>query len=108
MLEQNRRAVVRDSLGVGLAVGAYGVAFGAVSVAAGLSVLETSLLSLLAFTGGTQFAVVSVVSGGGTLATALGGGLLLGARNTLYAMRLAAPVAGARPAAVRGGTGHDR
>jgi predicted branched-subunit amino acid permease len=89
MLEQSRRAVVRDSLGVGLAVGAYGVAFGAASVAAGLSVLETSLLSLLAFTGGTQFAVVGVVSGGGTLATALGGGLLLGARNTLYAMRLA-------------------
>jgi predicted branched-subunit amino acid permease len=89
MLEQSRRAVVRDSLGVGLAVGAYGVAFGAASVAAGLSVLETSLLSLLAFTGGTQFAVVGVVSSGGTLATALGGGLLLGARNTLYAMRLA-------------------
>ena len=81
--------MVRDSLGVGLAVGAYGVAFGAASVAAGLSVLQTCLLSLLAFTGGTQFAVVGVVSGGGTLATALGGGLLLGARNTLYAMRLA-------------------
>lgn len=89
MLEESPRAVVRDSLGVGLAVGAYGVAFGAASVAAGLSVLQTSLLSLLAFTGGTQFAVVGVVTGGGTLATALGGGLLLGARNTLYAMRLA-------------------
>jgi branched chain amino acid efflux pump len=58
-------------------------------VAAGLSVLQTSLLSLLACTGGTQFAVVGVVTGGGTLGTALGGGLLLGARNTLYAMRLA-------------------
>jgi len=89
VLEESPRAVVRDSLGVGLAVGAYGVAFGAASVAAGLSVLQTSVLSLLAFTGGTQFAVVGVVSGGGTLATALGGGLLLGARNTLYAMRLA-------------------
>jgi predicted branched-subunit amino acid permease len=89
VLEESRRAAVRDSLGVGLAVGAYGVAFGAASVAAGLSVLQTSLLSLLAFTGGTQFAVVGVVSGGGTLGTALGGGLLLGARNTLYAMRLA-------------------
>lgn len=89
MLEQTPRAVVRDSLGVGVAVGAYGVAFGAASVAAGLSVLQTSLLSLLAFTGGTQFAVVGVVSGGGTLATALTSGLLLGSRNTLYAMRLA-------------------
>jgi predicted branched-subunit amino acid permease len=83
-----RRAVIRDSLGVGLAVGAYGFAFGAASVAAGLSVLQTCLLSLLTFTGGTQFAVVGVVAGGGTLAAALGGGLLLGSRNMLYAMRL--------------------
>jgi predicted branched-subunit amino acid permease len=82
------RAVIRDSVGVGVAVGAYGFAFGAASVAAGLSVLQTCLLSLLTFTGGTQFAVVSVVAGGGTLAAALGSGLLLGSRNSLYAMRL--------------------
>jgi predicted branched-subunit amino acid permease len=84
-----RRAVIRNALGVGVAVGAYGVAFGAASVSAGLSVLQTCLLSLLAFTGGTQFAVVGVVAGGGTVAAALGSGLLLGSRNTLYAMRLA-------------------
>jgi predicted branched-subunit amino acid permease len=54
----NRRAVIRNSLSVGLAVGAYGVAFGAASVGAGLSVAQTVLLSLFAFTGGTQFAVV--------------------------------------------------
>lgn len=83
------RGVIRDSLGVGLAVGAYGVAFGAAGVAAGLSVLQTCLLSLLAFTGGTQFAVVGVLAGGGTVVAALSSGLLLGARNTLYAMRLA-------------------
>jgi predicted branched-subunit amino acid permease len=82
------RGVIRDSLGVGLAVGAYGFAFGAASVAAGLSALQTCLLSLLAFTGGTQFAVVGVVAGGGSTAAALAGGLLLGSRNSLYAMRL--------------------
>jgi predicted branched-subunit amino acid permease len=87
--DTDRAAVVRNSLGVGVAVGAYGVAFGAASVAAGLSVLQTCLLSLLAFTGGTQFAVVGVVVGGGSLAAALGSGLLLASRNTLYAMRLA-------------------
>ncbi|MGI8677243.1 MAG: AzlC family ABC transporter permease [Jatrophihabitans sp.] len=80
---------MRDSLGVGLAVGAYGFAFGAASVAAGLSVLQSCLLSLFAFTGGTQFAIVGVIAGGGGLAAALAGGLLLGSRNTLYAMRLA-------------------
>jgi len=76
-------------LGVGVAVGVYGFAFGAASIAAGLSVLQTCLLSLFAFTGGTQFAVVGVLAGGGTLAAALSSGLLLGLRNTLYAMRLA-------------------
>jgi len=76
-------------LGVGVAVGVYGFAFGAASIAAGLSVLQTCLLSLFAFTGGTQFAVVGVLAGGGTLAAALSSGLLLGSRNTLYAMRLA-------------------
>lgn len=83
------RSVVRNCLGVGIAVGAYGFAFGAASAAAGLSTLQTCLLSLLAFTGGTQFAVVGVVAGGGGLAAALGSGLLLGSRNALYAMRLA-------------------
>jgi len=84
-----RRGVVRDCLGVGLAVGAYGIAFGAASVAAGLSVLQTCLLSLFAFTGGTQFAVVGVIAAGGGIAAALSNGLLLGSRNMLYAMRLA-------------------
>jgi len=87
--DADRRSAVRDSLGVGLAVGAYGFAFGAASVAAGLSVLQTCLLSLLAFTGGTQFAVIGVIAGGGSPGAALAGGLLLGSRNTLYAMRLA-------------------
>ena len=89
MSDPARSATVRDSIGVGIAVGAYGFAFGAASVSAGLSLLQTCLLSLFAFTGGTQFAVVGVVAGGGGLAAALPSGLLLGARNTLYAMRLA-------------------
>jgi 4-azaleucine resistance transporter AzlC len=84
-----RPVVIRNAVGVGFAVGAYGFAFGAASVSAGLSTLQTCLLSLLAFTGGTQFAVVGVIAGGGAVPAALGSGLLLGARNTLYAMRLA-------------------
>ena len=80
---------MRDSLSVGVAVGAYGVAFGAASVAAGLSVAQTALMSLLAFTGGSQFAVIGVVAGGGSMLAAVGGAWLLGARNTVYAMRLA-------------------
>ncbi|MDQ2837255.1 MAG: AzlC family ABC transporter permease [Actinomycetota bacterium] len=83
-----RRQTIRDSLGVGMAVGGYGVAFGAASVAAGFSPAQTSVSSLLTFTGGTQFAIAGVIAGGGTAAAALGSGYLLGARNTFYALRL--------------------
>lgn len=87
--DAQQRKAIRSSVTLGVAVGTYGVAFGAASVAAGLSVLQTCLLSLFAFTGGSQFAVVGVVAGGGSPAAALTSGLLLGSRNTLYAMRLA-------------------
>ena len=83
-----RRRVITDSLGVGVAVGGYGVAFGAASVAAGFTPAQTSVSSLLTFTGGTQFAIAGVIAGGGTAAAALSSGYLLGARNTLYAVRL--------------------
>lgn len=86
--EDDRRKVIRDSAGVGLAVGVYGVAFGAASVAAGFTPAQTSVSSLLTFTGGSQFAIAGVVAGGGSALAALGSGYLLGSRNTLYALRL--------------------
>ena len=55
----------RQALSVGLATGAYGVSFGALSVAAGFDVLQTQALSALLFTGGSQFAIVSVIGAGG-------------------------------------------
>jgi predicted branched-subunit amino acid permease len=92
---RERAGIVRDSLGVGLATGTYGISFGAVSVAAGLSVTQTCALSLLVFTGASQFALVGVLAaGGGPFAAALTG-LLLGTRNTLYGLRLA-PLLGFR------------
>ena len=86
---RERRGIVRDSLGVGLATGAYGVSFGAVSVAAGLSVAQTCALSLLMFTGASQFALVGVVAAGGAPVSGALTALLLGTRNTLYGLRLA-------------------
>lgn len=88
MEQPPQRRAVRDSLGVGIAVGVYGVAFGAASVAAGFTPAQTSVSSLLTFTGGSQFAIAGVIAGGGTALAALGSGFLLGARNTLYALRL--------------------
>ena len=84
-----RAAIVRDSLGVVLATGTYGVSFGAVSVTSGLDVLQTCALSLLMFTGASQFAFVGVLASGGSPFAGAGAALLLGTRNTLYGLRLA-------------------
>ena len=81
--------MLRDALGIGLAVGAYGLSFGAAAVTAGLSVLQACALSLLVFTGASQFALVGVLGAGGSAVSAVAGAALLGTRNLLYAVRLA-------------------
>lgn len=86
---QQDRAAIRQGLSVGLATGAYGVSFGALSVASGLDVWQTCLLSLLMFTGGSQFAFIGVIAGGGAGPAAAATALLLGVRNTLYSLQLA-------------------
>lgn len=83
-----RRQVQRQALSVGLATGAYGVSFGALGVAAGLSVLQTCALSVLLFSGGSQFAFVGIVGGGGSGAAAVATSTLLGLRNGLYGLQL--------------------
>jgi 4-azaleucine resistance transporter AzlC len=64
------------------------VSFGALSVAAGLSIVQTCALSVLVFTGGSQFAFVGVVAGGGNPLSGAASAILLGARNGLYGVRL--------------------
>lgn len=85
----SHRTIVRDGITVGIATGAYGISFGAISVAAGLSVLQTCALSALVFTGASQFALVGVVAAGGAPLSGAVTALLLGSRNTLYGLRLA-------------------
>lgn len=79
---------MRDALGVGLATGAYGLSFGAIGVASGLSVAQTSATSVLMFTGASQFALVGVLAAGGAAPAATVTAVLLGARNALYGLRL--------------------
>jgi predicted branched-subunit amino acid permease len=81
--------VIRDALGIGVATGAYALSFGAISTAAGLSLLQTCALSLLMFTGASQFALVGVVGAGGSVWAGAATAALLGSRNALYGMRLA-------------------
>ncbi|WP_124055345.1 AzlC family ABC transporter permease [Arcanobacterium ihumii] len=79
--------VKKIAASVSLATGLYGISFGALSVASGLSVLQTVALSLLMFTGGSQFAFIGVIGTGGAGSTAVGASTLLGVRNAVYGMQ---------------------
>lgn len=81
-------AVERDALAIGVATGVYGVSFGVLAVAAGLSVAQACAMSALVFTGASQFAVVGVLGAGGGALAALAPALLLAARNALYGLAL--------------------
>nr|WP_231916068.1 AzlC family ABC transporter permease [Microbacterium karelineae] len=84
------RRAWRDGAAVAVATSAYGVSFGALAVAAGLDVWQACVLSLLMFTGGSQFAFIGVIASGGLAAApaAIASAALLGARNVVYAVRM--------------------
>ena len=84
-----KRATATASLSVSFTVGLYGIAFGAAGIAAEFSLLQTCLLSLLTFSGASQFAVVGVMGAGGSAISAISTASLLGIRNSLYGLRLA-------------------
>jgi predicted branched-subunit amino acid permease len=79
----------RDSLSVSITVGAYGTAFGAAAVANGFSLLQTCLLSLLTFSGASQFAVIGVLGAGGGALSGIATASLLGIRNGVYGVIMA-------------------
>jgi predicted branched-subunit amino acid permease len=84
-----RARLVRTAVSIGVASGAYGISLGALGVAAGLSVAQTCAMSVLVFTGGSQFALVGVIGGGGAAASGAASAILLGVRNGVYGVRLA-------------------
>ena len=79
----------RTGLSVAFTVGLYGAAFGAAAVTAGFSVLQSCLLSLLLFSGASQFAVVGIMGAGGAAISAIATATLLGFRNALYGLQMA-------------------
>ena len=79
----------RDSFSVSFTVGLYGTAFGAAAVANGFSVLQSCLLSLLTFSGASQFAVIGVLGAGGGAISGIATASLLGIRNGLYGVIMA-------------------
>ncbi|GGE85090.1 AzlC family ABC transporter permease [Mycetocola zhadangensis] len=90
------QVATRQGIAVGIATAAYGVSFGALAVAAGLDIWQTCVLSLLMFTGGSQFALVGVLATGGVSAgpAAITSAILLGSRNAAYGMRMKPIVGG--------------
>ncbi|WP_155849409.1 AzlC family ABC transporter permease [Arthrobacter sp. H20] len=83
---------VRVGLSIAVATGLYGISFGALSVSSGFDIWQTIALSLLLFSGGSQFAFIGVVGGGGTGAAAMTAASLLGIRNAVYGMQMSALV----------------
>lgn len=79
---------VKVGLSIAVATGLYGLSFGALSVSAGLDLWQTMALSLLLFSGGSQFAFIGVIAGGGSGLSALSASALLGIRNGVYGMQL--------------------
>jgi len=82
------RPVVVAGLTLGAAVGVFAISFGVGAVSAGASVAQTCVMSLLVFTGASQFSAVSVIGAGGSPASALGGALILAARNGVYGLTM--------------------
>jgi predicted branched-subunit amino acid permease len=82
------RRIRNRALTIGVSVVPFGLSFGALSVQAHLALAQVCFLSLVLFSGASQFALVSIISGGGSLFSAVGTALLLGARNGLYGARL--------------------
>lgn len=103
MSPAERAAVLRAAIGIGLYAGAFGVSFGAVSTGSGFTVGQTSLLSLVMFSGASQFAFVGVAAAGSPWA-AVAASLLLAVRNGFYGVTLTEIL---RPRGVRRlGTAH--
>lgn len=87
-LHEDEGAVKKDAVSLSIATGVYGVSFGALAVAAGLDTWQAMALSLILFSGGSQFAVVGVLGAGGTGASAVATSTLLGVRNSVYGLQM--------------------
>ena len=79
-----RGMILRAAISIGLYAMAFGASFGAISVGSGLSLGQTVVLSLVMFTGASQFAFVGVAASGGSPVAAVPAALLLGVRNAFY------------------------
>ena len=79
-----RAAILRAAIGIGLYAAAFGASFGAVAVGSGITLAQAMVLSLVMFSGASQFAFVGVATAAGSPFVAVPAALLLGVRNAFY------------------------
>ncbi len=83
------RTILAASLTLSGAVGIFAIAFGVLAVSAGASIAQACALSVFTFTGASQLSAVGVIATGGSASAAVGGALMLAARNAVYGLALA-------------------
>jgi 4-azaleucine resistance transporter AzlC len=87
-IEKPPGSAVAGAVGIGVAVGVYGISFGVLAVASGLSPAQACVMSMFVFTGASQFAFVGVLAGGGGALAAMGPAVMLAVRNAAYGLSL--------------------
>jgi 4-azaleucine resistance transporter AzlC len=88
-MERRRDRTLGRAAGIGVGVGVYGVSFGVLAVAAGMSTAQACVMSMLVFTGASQFAFIGVLAAGGGAVAAMGPAVMLALRNAVYGLSLA-------------------
>jgi 4-azaleucine resistance transporter AzlC len=88
-LEQARRRLVVDGLGIVASAGPFGFVYGLSARTAGFTPIEASAMSVLVFAGAAQFAAVGYVAGGFSWVGIILLTAFLNARHLLYSAALA-------------------
>lgn len=93
----DRAGLRRRALAIAVALVPFGVAFGVLCAETGLAWWEALGFSAVVFTGSAQFAAVGVLGEGGTVAAAVGAGVLLNLRSLAFGIVMAPVLRGSLP-----------
>ncbi|MGD7707138.1 AzlC family ABC transporter permease [Microlunatus sp. Y2014] len=83
-----RSGLIRNAIGIGVYAGTFGMAFGAFAATTGLEFWQIVVLSVVMFSGASQFAFAGVVAIGGAPVAAVAAAVLLAVRNAFYGVPL--------------------
>lgn len=88
-IADSRRQLLRDSLGIMVSAGGFGLVYGLSARAAGFSPIEAGAMSLFLFAGASQFVAIGYVLGGFSWLAILALTAFINARHFLYGAALA-------------------